>query len=277
MVKTILVSLNNIECLPSSMLAAISLSKSFECKVIGLFVVPSIVFYSGPMGFGSGIKYFNANKYFNERAKKAKPAFENLARLHGLDAEWRQIDSEGTTVSDTIVHHGRASDLVILGHRDLDDEHHVGDVETSAYVIKGCGRPVLVVPKSAKTKFALKTVVLGWDGSREASRAIFDAVPVLRLAKKVYVTAINPKVERGVSDRSPGRKICAALKTHGIDAEIELIKTRKKIGIALLERSASADLLVIGGYGHSRLHETILGGVTERVLKTLTGPVFLSN
>ncbi|NNC37102.1 MAG: universal stress protein [Hyphomonadaceae bacterium] len=277
MIKTILVSLNNIECVRSSMRAAVTLSQRYDCHIIGLFVVPSVTFYSGPMGLGASVKPISAGTYFAKRAEIAKPAFEKILSKHKLRGEWKQVDSHGKTIPDTITQYGHAADLVIIGHRNPGGGHVDADVETSAYIVKAVGRPVLVVPHSNRKKFVVKRAILGWDGSREASRAAFDAIPLLHDVQKLTVTCVNPRLESDVSNQAPGQKISAAMNYHAIPTEIDILKTHNKIGLALVKKASASDLLIIGAYGHSRLRETILGGVTETVLNNLSGPVLLSN
>lgn len=277
MLKTILVSLNNIDAFESTMNAASALAQRHDAHIIGLYVIPSIIVYSAPYGYGGGMQYVDRTKYYKSNASKIEQEFEEFVRRDGLKGEWRQVNSDGYYLSHTIVEHGREADMVVMSNltRGMDQEGF--DTELCARVVQECGRPVLMIPASKRKRFKMKKAIIGWDGSREAARAAFDAIPLLQMADKTSVICVNPKKEMEIYDELPGTELAAALDRHGINAITESIKTRKRVGAALLERAETADLMVIGAYGHSRLRENILGGVTSRTLKKMTCPVLMSN
>jgi nucleotide-binding universal stress UspA family protein len=277
MLKTILVSLNNIDALEGTMTAASAIARRYDCHVVGLYVIPSIIVYSAPYGYGSGVQYIDHNKYFKTHASKVEQAFEDFIRKDGLIGEWRQVHSEGYYISHAIVEHGREADMIVMSNRTRKGQSDVLDIELCARIVQESGRPVLVTPYTDATPFKIKKAVIGWDGSRESARATFDAVPLLQMADQVHVSCVNPARELEIYDELPGSEIAAALDRHDINVTTETIKTRKRVGAALLERAEKADLLVIGAYGHSRLRENILGGVTSGTLKKMTCPVLMSN
>jgi nucleotide-binding universal stress UspA family protein len=123
-------------------------------------------------------------------------------------------------------------------------------------------------------------VVVGWDASREAARAVRDALPLLTQAKVVEVVSVNPRpADLGHGD-VPGADIALYLARHGVNVEVQRIETRElDVGNALLSHVASeaADLLVMGGYGHARLREIMLGGATRTILHDMTVPVLMSH
>jgi len=135
----------------------------------------------------------------------------------------------------------------------------------------------LLVPKSKSRRMKLSRIVVGWDGSREAARAAFDSIPLQKMAKKVTLFSINPRKNMGWDTDLPGSEPATSLSRHDINVVTESIKTRKRDGKVLLERCKNSDLLVMGAYGHSRLREAILGGVTASVLKKTCCPVLLSS
>jgi nucleotide-binding universal stress UspA family protein len=140
------------------------------------------------------------------------------------------------------------------------------------------GRPLLIVPYIQVAGLKLDRVMVCWDGSRSAARAVGDAMPFLLRAKVTEITIVS--VERAKSDEMPGADIAHHLARHGAKVEVNRI-TSGDIDIAntILSRAAdaSADLLVMGGYGHSRMREFILGGVTRAILASMTVPVLMSH
>jgi len=140
------------------------------------------------------------------------------------------------------------------------------------------GRPVVVVPYIQTAPFKLDRVMICWDNSRPAARAIADAMPVLGLARSTEVVTV---VEGALNEDEPDRAdIGQHLTRHGLSVSINRI-VREKIDVAsaLLSHAADsgADLIVMGAYGHSRLREFILGGVTQSMLRSMTVPVLMSH
>jgi nucleotide-binding universal stress UspA family protein len=136
---------------------------------------------------------------------------------------------------------------------------------------------VLVVPFIQKQGAKLERVVVCWDGSRNAARAIADAMPLLHRAKAVDVLIVAS--EAGKSTDVPGADIGQHLARHGLKVDVKRITADIAVADAILSHAADsgADLLVMGGYGHSRLREFILGGATRHILQTMTVPVLMSH
>ncbi len=194
--------------------------------------------------------------------------FHRHATQAGIPAEWHCSDGDP---GDCAVLYARCSDLVILGQAAAGD---AGPVVLQ--VLLESGRPVLVVPAAGTFPILGTRIVIAWNGSREAARAVHDALPLLRAAAQVTVLTIEGS--GGTIDTGPD--VTRHLARHGIHAEAKT-DTARDVGIAplLLSRLADlqADLLVMGGYGHSRIRETVLGGVTREILQTMTVPTLLSH
>ena len=148
-------------------------------------------------------------------------------------------------------------------------------VETALF---DSGRPVLIVPYIQRTGLKLDRVMVGWDGSRSAARAVADTIPLLVRAKATEVVIVAS--EPAKSDEMPGADIAHHLARHGAKVEVKSIVTAETdVANTILSRAAdtSADFLVMGGYGHSRLREFILGGVTRGILSSMTIPTLMSH
>jgi nucleotide-binding universal stress UspA family protein len=140
------------------------------------------------------------------------------------------------------------------------------------------GRPVLIMPYIQTTGLKLDRVLVGWDGSRSAARAIGDATAFLRKAKRCEILIVSG--EPAKSDELPGADIAHHLARHDIKVEVNRITSREiDVASAILSHAAdaSADLLVMGGYGHSRMREFILGGVTRGIVASMTVPTLMSH
>ena len=142
----------------------------------------------------------------------------------------------------------------------------------------GSGRPLIVVPHTHKQGLKLDRIIICWDGSRPAARAIADSLPFLQRAKSIDIVVVTG--ERDKSGEITGTNMRRHLARHGITVEIKHI-TRGGAGVqnAILAHASEtgADFMVLGGYGHSRLREFILGGVTRSILRSMTVPVLMSH
>jgi nucleotide-binding universal stress UspA family protein len=143
------------------------------------------------------------------------------------------------------------------------------------------GRPVLIVPNApALSDRVGEKVLVAWNARREAARAVFDALPVLKKASEVRVVAVNPQSEQEAPRDLPTAEICASLARHGVNCQgAEEVKPRKNVGQTLLgcAQEFGADLLVMGCYGHTRWREFVFGGASRHVLSHASLPVFMSH
>ena len=204
---------------------------------------------------------------------KLKVAFEAALARDGIMGEWRQV--EGTT-QEILALHGRYADLLVLGQDDPESDS-AGLLEA---VVFDCGRPVLAIPFAGSFKTIGKRVLVGWNASREASRALHDALPLITKAETATVFLANPTRGLDGHGEEPGADIARHLARYGMKVEVAKAIVGDVPDSALLLNHASdmgADLLVMGAYGHSRLREFILGGMTRSLLREMTVPVLLSH
>lgn len=174
---------------------------------------------------------------------------------------------------------GRHADLVVVGQVQPDEDHALVSRMIEA-TFMSTGRPSLVVPYVAKEARPFSTVLVGWDGGREASRAIHDALPALKKAEKVNLVVIDPHKLGDQVGEEPGADIGRHLAHHDIKIEVTSLNSGGlSAGDVLLSHAADrgADLLVMGGYGHARLREVVLGGTTRTLLNHMTLPVLLAH
>lgn len=272
-IKTILVSLNERSCFESNMAMATQIARKYDAHIIGLYVIPSVILYEAPYSYGGMITYTHLNKLYRSIANDVEDDFREFLKKEDLLGEWRRLNSAGHFISDVIIDHGREADLIILG----DNDQLQSDKELEARIVQATGRPVLVVPQSYSGGNGFQYSIVGWDGSREAARAAFDAIPLLSMSKKTEVLCVNTHKEREMFGDVPGAELATSLARHDIVVEAVSEKTRKSPGRALMDRAKGADLLVMGAYGHSRLRESLLGGATNLALEELPCPVLLSN
>ncbi len=211
------------------------------------------------------------------QAENMRHIFEQAALQKGISAEWRAL-AEGEAADP--VAHARCADLVILGQTNPDSEEAALMRPRPERVALASGRPVLVVPYAGQFEEVGRSVLIAWNSSREAARAVADALPLIETAATVSVLAIDPPPARDGDEGAHAADIGAHLAHHGVKAQIErTVSAGVPIGDVLLSRAADLgiDLLVMGAYGHSRAREMLLGGATRAILGSMTIPVLMSH
>ena len=171
----------------------------------------------------------------------------------------------------------RAADLVICPM--LSDQASLGRHRLEE-VVFASGRPVISLPAEWTGSRLGKRVLIAWDGGREAARATFDAMPLLRQAEKVRLVSVNGSQQDPVRQFTPGDEIAATLSRHKIPVEAHSFESSQRSVAEELHAQMlefGADLLVMGCYGHSRFRERILGGVSREMLRRIQFPLLLAN
>jgi nucleotide-binding universal stress UspA family protein len=278
--KDLLVGLDSDASARERIEIAAALAERFAAHLVGLYPLPMP---EAPRHFG----YYDPallNPFFEElrarardAADKTREVFEHIASLHGVSAEWREIP-EGADADPAV--HARYADLAILGQLDPDSGEPDMIRPRPEQVTLASGRPILVVPYAGNFPNLGRRVVIGWNASREAARAVNDAMPLLTAAEIVSILTIDPREGPRAHGELPGADISLHLARHGVKAEIErTLSADLPVGEVLLSRAADlgADLLVMGAYGHSRARELLLGGATRSLLRSMTLPVLMSH
>lgn len=209
-------------------------------------------------------------------AARAEAAFKATTGNSGLSVEWRQQEGD---LGRVLGFHCRFADLTVVSQPDPEQSLFPGDRDLPDRLILTAGRPVMVLPFGYTGNLAGKRILVAWDESPLASRAVHDALPLLQAAEKVVVMVVNPVTDPG-EKRDPGADIAAHLARHGVTVEADhMTSDHVDAGNLLLSRAAdmSADMMVMGAYGHARWSELILGGVTNVVLSNQTVPVVMSH
>ena len=255
---------------------AVELAQMTESHVTGLAlafdpVIPGFISAPMPSDFLDV-----AREQAMEAATGALDAFKDLAERTGTRWEGRiaKIVSGGS--ADPFLSQVRMSDLIVIGQDDGKASEPMREmlIETAMFE---SGVPVLLVPYIGTPSFSTDHVMIAWDGSRTAVGAVHAALPMLQLAKKVSVVIVDKGQQRA---GEPGADLATYLSRHGLNVNIEVIaKPQTSVADALLNfiSDNGVDLAVMGGYGHSRMREFVLGGVTRTMLKSMTAPVLMAH
>jgi nucleotide-binding universal stress UspA family protein len=275
--KTIVVHLDTSTNAHPRLETALFLAKQFGAHLTGVFAL----FSADPRSL-----YVMAGtaEYYREHAERRAERREALQRLFHAELRRAEVAGEWIAVDESasfaVPRLGRCADLIVAGQDNPGDaESYVGDFFPENLILSS-GRPVLLAPYARNERTTGSRILVAWDGSREATRAVHDALPFMRAAQSTTILTVNGMQEDG-SARIPGADIATVIARHGVRADVVDIETGAdgSVGEVLLTQVADtgADLLVMGGYGHARWRELVLGGATRTILKSMTVPVLMSH
>ena len=277
--KTILVSLNDSERAEALLEVAGGIALAHDAHVEGLFVIPAMRIYP-VVTLHVPPEYFETQrKVFQQQADEMRGRFEDFLDRNGLSGGWLEVNSPSPLVADTVIEHALRADLVVASQPPREEMAEI-EADFAERLVLESGRPVLFVPRAGEFGSPGETVVVGWNATREATRAVHDALPLLVGAKDVRLAWIDPQEEPEEAGDLPGAELADALARHGVPARVDtLVSGGIDAGEVLLNHVADtgADMLVMGAWGHSRLKEYVFGGATQHVMDHMTVPVLFSH
>jgi nucleotide-binding universal stress UspA family protein len=252
---------------------ALTLARKFKASVTALYTIPYPMpaYYMGE--FVPPEFYQQISDETKASAAKTKAAFEEAVAKADVAARWVEAELDPESAIRSL---GRTCDIVIAGQSDPDAALDAGLPIGPGDLALSLGRPVLAVPYVGHFPAIGKKVTIAWNGSREATRAVHDALPLLQDAKSVDILTVNPTPEISASATSLSQHLIH----YGMPARVNKTVVQDiEDGEAILSTLADAgsDLLVMGVFGHSRLQEMILGGTSRTILNSMTTPVLLSS
>ncbi|WP_026606255.1 universal stress protein [Methylocapsa acidiphila] len=243
---------------------AAELAERFKARVIGVAAQAEVtpIYYAD--GYSSAFIAERDLADIKQRMQQAEERFRTALAGRVADIEWRTaIERPGPFIAEQ----SRAADLIIVGKTASDEALDLNSQFDSSDLIGRAGRPLLFVPHEIDSLSA-ERVLIAWKDVSEARRAVFDSLPILQLAQQVIVAAIDEDADSLAANRSV-EDVASWLSHHGVKAvsRVEPLHGRPAEQLDALAAKEGADLLVAGAYGHSKLREWILGGVTQDLLK----------
>ncbi|TXI51127.1 MAG: universal stress protein [Lysobacter sp.] len=222
--------------------------------------------------------YLRLHEEAHQRADALAASLRERVANATVPVEVRMADALALYPSSTATLHAHYADVAVVPSLTAEDSGQVHDFFQD--LLLDSGRPVLVVPPSARAETVPKRIVIAWRPTRESARAVHDAMPVLERAEQVDVLVVDPKVGETAHGEEPGADIAAHLARHGVRVQAVARPSQgASVGAAILDYAerSGADMIVAGGYGHSRLRERMLGGATRDLLHTASLPVLFSH
>jgi nucleotide-binding universal stress UspA family protein len=274
--KTILVHLDSPPRSAEWLALAFGLAAQFEAHLVGLYApgarrIPSYALAEAGLALRDLLE-----QRWAENTRQAEKQFRDAAARHGnAGAEWRASDADAAAA---VCLSARYADLVVAAQPEPQDAAETRFLAEELAL--SVGRPVLFVPYAGRFAAAGKRVLIAWDGGREAARAVSDALPFLERAEAVEVAVFDAERGRRDHGEQPGADIGLYLARHGVKVTVHRQSGAGfDVGAQILSRAADtgSDLIVMGAYGHSRVRELVLGGVTRSMLEAMTVPVLMSH
>ena len=257
---------------------ALALAKRHKAELVGIYAssAPPQYYYGESVLMSKTLSVMRDLQAQNRGA--VQNAFLDAAARADVPAVVRAGDS---TPSASVALFGRTSDLIIVSQQNREDVEAAHETEFVEQTLLTAGRPVLVVPSSGDFPVVGERVLYCWDRSREAARALADAAPLLRSASHLVVLTMDEGAATRKDEAVPFEDLATYCIAQGMPAPDHVRRDIKGVGVGstILNAAAdySADLIVMGAYGHSKFREWAMGGATASILKSMTVPIMFSH
>ncbi|MFT6407929.1 MAG: nucleotide-binding universal stress UspA family protein [Arenicella sp.] len=275
MYNDLTVCVNNITYHNDAVLAALKAAQRYNCRLHATYIKRDAQQVVAWQGLGP---IYMPNELLVDRDKPEKTdraAFEQLASNYDCELIWRTVAESDQPIQEML-----CTDIIFIQQPQVDENDYHQKRSFLNNLILESKRPILMIPKNWQQDLFAAKVLFGWDGSAEAMRAASDALPILKESELVIVTQVLTKhISTRESDRADRFHEYLVNKNIVNKMLLDDCETNSEIPTTLIKRAAdeAADLIVIGGYGHSRLREVVMGGMTDQLIKESPIPVFFSH
>jgi nucleotide-binding universal stress UspA family protein len=278
MYKTIVVHVSPVSGMPATFAVAAGLARGHSAHLVGT-AVSGWLELNTLMAAGAPMAIMPAPdpELLRQEARNRLEAFERQCFEADVDSfESRLLD---TSAVEALILESRYCDLLVAGTQDVADYGVLAPSRLPGRLVTQCVRPVLLVPPGLRQPPAkFDKIMIAWNGSPGASRALAFALPLIQRASQVYIAVANPDAERIDMGAEPGADLAAYLARHHRSVQVLGLDTVQETGSALcdLARKHSVDLLVAGAYGHSRMHDWVLGSTTASLIEQSSVPLLMT-
>jgi nucleotide-binding universal stress UspA family protein len=275
--KNILVHVNVSRHCRKRLELAAALAKSHGATLTGLFTsaVGDVGFFTTEEIAASAQPTMQA--WWVRMRGEMRSIFDEVMKKAGIAAQWHQIESD---IAAMVPYRARYADLIVVGQLDRNELLPRPEYAIPERVLLNSGRPVVMVPCAGSFTTIGRRMLVAWNASPQAARALRDALPLLAKAESIAVLTINPDTLRKEKGDNPAAHAVSYLASHGIKAEAQnFVVEDIEADDFILSRAADmgADSIVMGAYGHARAGEIIFGGATRHSLQHMTVPLLMSH
>ena len=253
------------------------IANHFKSHVIGVHAEAMPVSYTTPMGFPDAEFIHISSERNEKRAAELGQRYNSRCLAEGVSAEWRSMESFSGDSALSSLSNARCADLIVAVQSNPNGES-LSSANLEGLLFEA-GRPVLFIPYAAPATGIFRKVLIAWNGSREAARAVFDALPFIMDADEIEILVVDPEENGESNGEEAGSEIAATLGRHGV--HVTVVNERSaglSVGAVIENHAAESkpDLIVMGAYSHSWLREFLFGGVTRTLLQSMPVATFMS-
>jgi nucleotide-binding universal stress UspA family protein len=277
--KTITVNIKSLQNAERLCAYACMVARKFNAHLIGVHTIPALEIYPGTMAPASLKKMSGYSEKQKKISADIKEIFQRATKNEDFVSEWREVDAQYLNSEHNVTADWVGSDLIIIGQtnpeRDRRDQRNF--VERA---VRNSGRPVLVLPYAGTFETVGENILLGWSGTRESTRATHDALPFIKDANSTKIFWVGKQDDKTHYVEQTAREMAIGLDRHGANVSVMHKEPGSiSIGDELLNEASDSgtDMIVTGGFGHSRMYDFVLGATTNHILKCMTVPVLLSH
>ncbi len=277
-IKTILVYLPSEGNASAILEPTLKLASIRGAHVIGFHLIPDLPIYGEFPAEVSADVMERLEKAGKDAADAAKRVFDESLKSSQLTSEWRCFKASYVLGTDLIAQQARSADLIVCPKPNDESPDAWSDFAETAIIRSG--RPVLILPGVQPQKPVGKHVIIAWNDTREAARAVFDSLDLIKGAETVRAVTLIETEKKRAEAEALGANLIASLARHGISASFQVsFAASGSAGESILSTllDEGCDLLVMGGYSHSRLREMIFGGVSRDILRETWVPTLVSH
>jgi nucleotide-binding universal stress UspA family protein len=277
--RTITVSVKSLKNAERIITFAAMVARKSNAHLIGVHTMGTREVYSDLMSAVSVPQMAVFHEGQKEVSAQIKEVFDRITDKEDFAAEWREVDLLHEGSDSPILTDWLGSDLIIIGQSNPDNDRP-DQRSLVERAVRGSGRPVLVLPYIGNFDTVGENILLGWSATRESARAAHDAMPLIKDAKDTKIFWVGKQGAQSQRVEQSANELAVALDRHGARVSILHADPGKiSIGDELLNEATNSgsDMIVTGGFGHSRMYDFVLGATTNHLLKYMTVPVLLSH
>jgi nucleotide-binding universal stress UspA family protein len=279
-IKTVLAYLPSEELAEPVLQGAVALAKAHGAHVVGLHLEASYYPAYGEVAIAMPPDVIEQmRKPLRERSKKLEESFKTRMADENISSEWRSGSTEYSSLPGRIVDEAVSADMVLCPQVEAESVD-VTTLDLPERLILEGGRPVLVLPPETAVQIPPKRVLIAWNNSPQAARAVFDSLDLMKDAEAITVLSLAGDADERRAAEEQAGQLAANLGRHGLHAKVEAVDIGNRSASEYLRSrldADGADLMVMGCYGHSRFRELVFGGVTRDILGGIKAPTVMSH
>lgn len=277
--KTILACMTTKSAAVQILPASCAIARKYEGHLIGIHTIPALVPYPGIAVHIEDQRFRDFNEKAQEQNDQIKKIFDDHTSGQNFMSEWRSMPARSTRASNQLLRATINSDLVVVAQpEEVPERFDQTDVQRDLIIESGL--PVLMVPPNHKEKTIGSSIMLAWNATRGSASALHNGMPFLKQADHVIILTVSSARRHSIASIKEGQEVSTQLSRHGIKSTtIHVKQSQSSVGEQILHEAKAngCDLIVMGAFGHTRLHSFVYGDATHYMLANADLPILFSS